>query len=73
MAEPRRPAAPPGRTSVTVTIWGRASGHLWRARETLLAHDTQTVADRLAVEAVVTQIDLILAVVRRIHHHTGSR
>lgn len=51
-----------------MTIYGRISHHLIRARETALAHDCQNTIERVAIETVVVQIDLLIAAVRRMHH-----
>lgn len=51
-----------------MTIYGRISHHLVRARETALAHRPVGLVERLALDAVVIQIDLLLIAVRRLHH-----
>lgn len=51
-----------------MTIYGLISHHLIRARETALAHDSQSTIERVAIETVVAQIDLLIAAVRRMHH-----
>lgn len=56
-----------------MSVFGRISGHLIRARETALAHDCRTTVERVAIDAVVIQIDLLLIAVRRLHHDTTNR
>lgn len=48
--------------------FGRITGHLMAARELARRHDSTSVAQILAVEAIVSGIDGLLLVVRRIHH-----
>lgn len=58
------------RAAYSVTVFGRASGHLFKAREVLLAYDSTTFLERITIEALVTQIDLLIAAVRKLHHRT---
>ena len=54
-----------------MSIYGRVSHHLTVARETALAHDCTSTLQRMTIEAVVLQIDLLIAAVRKLHHaHT---
>ena len=62
-ASPDRPAHP-------VSIYGKISHHLIAARETALAYDTDSTLQRMTIEAVVLQIDVLIAAVRRLHHQT---
>ena len=59
-----------GDSAHPVSIYGRISGHLIAARDTALAHDTNSTLQRMTIEAVVAQIDVLIAAVRRLHHQT---
>ena len=48
--------------------FGRITGHLMAARELALRHDSTSDLQRLAIEAIVFQIDALLLAVRKIHH-----
>jgi hypothetical protein len=52
-----------------VSVYGRISGHLIHAREVALAHRTANLLERLTLDALVIQIDALILVVRRLHHH----
>jgi hypothetical protein len=51
--------------------FGRITGHLMYARRLALDHDSTSDMQRLGVEAIVLQIDVLLLLVRRIHHRTN--
>jgi hypothetical protein len=51
-----------------VSIYGRISHHLILARETALAHRTAGLPERIAIDAIVLQIDLLIVAVRKLHH-----
>ena len=53
-----------------MSIYGKISHHLIAARETALAYDTTSTLQRVTVEAIVVQIDLLIVAVRRLHHQT---
>lgn len=57
-----------------MSVYGAISGHLWRAREALRAVDTTSTWQRLTVDALVVEIDVVLIAVRRLHHamHVGD-
>lgn len=63
----------PDRQAHQVSIYGRISHHLIVARETALAHDCQSTFERLTVEALVVQIDLLIIAARRLHHDDRTR
>jgi hypothetical protein len=48
--------------------FGRITGHLMAARELALRHDSTSDLQRLAIEAIIFQIDSLLLAVRKIHH-----
>lgn len=48
--------------------FGKITGHLMAARELALKHDCTSDRQRLAVEATVWHIDILLAIVRGIYH-----
>ena len=56
--------------SYPVSIYGKISHHLIAARDTALAYDTDSTLQRMTIEAVVLQIDVLIAAVRRLHHQT---
>jgi hypothetical protein len=51
-----------------VTIYGRISGHLIKAREVALAHRAVNLFEKLAIDALVLQIDALIVVARKLHH-----
>lgn len=51
-----------------MSAYGVISGHLWRAREAALAVDTTSTWQRLAIDALVLEIDALLIVARKLHH-----
>lgn len=53
-----------------MSIYGKISHHLIAARETALAHDCESTLQRMTVEAIVAQVDVLLVAVRALHHRT---
>ena len=51
-----------------MSIFGRVSHHLIVARETALAHDSHSTWERLAIDTLVMQIDLLIIAARKLHH-----
>lgn len=51
-----------------MSVYGIVSGHLYKAREALQAADTTATWQRIAVDALVIEIDVLLIAVRRLHH-----
>lgn len=51
-----------------MSAYGVISRHLWRARETALSVDTTSTWQRLAIDALVLEIDTLLIVARKLHH-----
>lgn len=56
-----------------MSVYGRISGHLIHAREVALAHRPAGLFERLALDSVVLQIDLLIVMVRRLHHEEHIR
>lgn len=51
-----------------LSIYGKVSHHLIAARDTALAHDSTSTIERMTIEAVVMQIDILIGAVRKLHH-----
>lgn len=56
-----------------MTITGQVTHHLMRARELLARRDSTSDAERLAVEALLFQLDCLLLAVRSRHHRVTLR
>ena len=55
-----------------MSVFGRISGHLLRAREVALAHDAHSTVERITIDALVIQIDILILIARRLHHDSGE-